>query len=65
MANAKITMDDLLASAPESANQLNQGETIEGKVLSVRKHEILIDLGARGVGFVPRREAGFSKTLKI
>jgi ribosomal protein S1 len=45
MANAKITMDELLASAPESANQLNQGETIEGKVLSVRKHEILIDLG--------------------
>ena len=64
MANAKITMDELLASAPESANQLNQGETIEGTVLSVRKHEILIDLGARGVGFVPRREAGFSKTLK-
>ena len=64
MANAKITMDELLASAPESANQLNQGETIEGKVLSVRKHEILIDLGARGVGFVPGREAGFSKTLK-
>ena len=64
MANAKITMDELLASAPESANQLNQGETIEGKVLSVRKHEILIDLGARGVGFVPRCEAGFSKTLK-
>lgn len=63
MANAKITMDDLLAEAPESANQLNQGETVEGKVLTVRKHEILIDLGARGVGFVPRREAGFSKAL--
>ncbi|MBS7346137.1 MAG: S1 RNA-binding domain-containing protein [Candidatus Sacchiramonaceae bacterium] len=63
MANAKITMDELLAGAPESVNQINQGETVEGVVLSVKKHEILIDLGARGVGFVPRREAGFSKSL--
>ena len=64
MATAKkITMDELLASAPESANQLNQGETVEGTILSVRKHEILIDLGAKGVGFVPRREAGHSKNL--
>ena len=64
MATAKkITMDELLASAPESANQLVQGETVEGVVLSVRKHEILIDLGAKGVGFVPRREAGHSRNL--
>ena len=64
MAEAKkLTMDELLASAPESANQLNQGETVEGTILSVRKHEILIDLGAKGVGFVPRREAGHSKSL--
>lgn len=63
MANAKITMDELLASAPEGAGQVTQGETIEGKVLSVRKHEILIDLGARGIGFVPRREVGGSKSL--
>ncbi len=63
MANAKITMDELLAGAPDSVSQIDQGETVEGVVLSVKKHEILIDLGARGVGFVPRREAGFSKSL--
>ena len=63
MANAKITMDELLAGAPDSVSQIDHGETVEGVVLSVKKHEILIDLGARGVGFVPRREAGFSKSL--
>ena len=63
MANAKITMDELLAGASDSVSQIDQGETVEGVVLSVKKHEILIDLGARGVGFVPRREAGFSKSL--
>ena len=64
MATAKkITMDELLASAPESVNQLSQGDTVEGTVLSVKKHEILIDLGAKGVGFVPRREAGHSRNL--
>ncbi len=64
MAKAKtITMDDLLASEEDNLKQLTQGEVIDGRVLSVRKHEILIDLGPHGVGLVPRREAGFSKAL--
>lgn len=64
MATANITMDELLASADNDSKQLTLGETIDGKVLSVRKHEILVDLGARGVGLVPRREVSFSKSLK-
>ncbi len=65
MANASITMDDLLASADASVKQLTAGEIITGKVLTLRKHEVLIDLGAQGVGFVPRREIGFSRALNI
>lgn len=60
---ATITMDELLASEEAHLKQITQGETIDGRVLSVRKHEILIDLGPHGVGMVPRREAGFSKAL--
>lgn len=59
-----ITMDDLLAGEAEGSSQLTAGETITGKVLSLRKHEVLIDLGAHGVGYVPRREVGFSRSLK-
>lgn len=59
---APITMDDLLASE-SSVKQLTSGETATGTVLSVRKHEVLIDLGPQGVGIVPRREVGFSRTL--
>lgn len=65
MAKATITMDDLLAGAGEDVKQLTAGEVISGHVLSVRKHEVLIDLGAQGVGFVPRREVGFSKNLSV
>lgn len=57
-------MDDLLAGADDSVKQLTAGEVITGTVLSMRKHEVLIDLGPQGVGFVPRREVGFSRTLK-
>lgn len=64
MATATITMDDLLATADASTKQLIAGDTVTGKVLSLRKHEVLIDLGAQGVGFVPRREVGFSRSLK-
>lgn len=58
----KITMDDLLEE--EIAQQLTPGEVVEGKVLSVRKHEIWVDLGSHGIGLVPRREIGFARNLK-
>ena len=65
MAKATITMDDLLAVESDSAKQITQGEVIVGTVLTIRKHEILIDLGAQGIGLVPRREVGFSRNLNI
>lgn len=65
MANAKLTMDDLLAGAGAGAKQLVAGDTTTGKVLSIKKHEVLVDLGAQGVGYVPRREVGFSRNLNL
>lgn len=62
MATKAITMDDLLASE-SGVKQLVAGETITGTVLTVKKHEVLVDLGAQGVGLVPRREVGFGRTL--
>ncbi len=58
-----LTMDELLAGA--SVNALEIGAVVEGKVLSVKKNEILVDLGAFGVGMVPRREIGFGKKYEI
>ena len=58
-------MDDLLAQAGDDVKQLTTGETIVGHVLSIKKHEVLIDLGARGVGYVPRREVSFSRKYDI
>ena len=65
VADAKITMDDLLAQAGDSVKQLTVGETVDGTVLSVKKHEILIDLGPLGVGLVPRREVSLSKNYNV
>lgn len=62
--NATITMDELLAgqaAAPEMA----AGETANGTVFSIKKHEVLVDLGPLGVGYVPRREVGFGRNLVI
>jgi small subunit ribosomal protein S1 len=61
-ASKNVSMDDLLAGAG-NVPQLIVGETVNGSVLSVKKHEVLIDLGPLGVGFVPRREVGFSRQL--
>lgn len=65
MANAKITMDDLLAQAGDNIKQIAAGDMVNGTVLSIRKHEVLIDLGPLGVGLVPRREVGFSKNYTV
>ena len=62
---AKITMDDLLKDNEESFKKAIAGDTVQGTVLSVKKLEILIDLGSQGVGLVPRREASFSKNLSF
>ena len=65
MATAKkVTMDELLASAGD-IKQLTAGDTVEGVVMSVKKHEILIDLGANGVGMIPRREAAYARNLEV
>ena len=60
--NASLTMDDLLAQG-SSSQQLTIGEPVNGTVLTVKKHEVLVDLGPLGVGYVPRREVGFSRSL--
>jgi small subunit ribosomal protein S1 len=61
-ASATLTMDDLLGGQGNS-QQLIVGEPVTGVVLSVKKHEVLVDLGSLGVGLVPRREVGFSRSL--
>lgn len=63
-ASTSVTMDDLLASSSDNIKQLAIGEIVTGKILSLRKHEILIDLGPQGVGLVPRREVGYTQNLK-
>lgn len=62
MSKNTITMDDLLAGA--DIKQLKSGDVIEGKISSVRKHEIWVDLGANGVGVVMRREIGHGQKIE-
>ena len=58
-------MDELLKDNEASSKKIIAGDTVKGTVLSVKKHEILIDLGPQGVGLVPRREAAFARNLKV
>jgi small subunit ribosomal protein S1 len=54
-------MDDLLAGS--DIKGLEVGDVIEGKITSVKKNEIWIDLGDKGVGVVMRREIGHGQEL--
>lgn len=62
MSKSSVTMDDLLASS--SIAHLKTGDVIEGKVSSVHKHEVWVDLGPNGLGVVMRREIGHGQKLE-
>ena len=66
MADAKKSdFEALLEKNQDASKKVVAGDTINGKVISVKKHEILIDLGSQGVGLVPRREASYIKDLNV
>src|SRR3954463_9012529 len=57
-----LTMDELLAGS--TVDGLTTGEVVEGVVTAIKKNEVWIDLGARGVGVVMRREIGYGQNLE-
>lgn len=57
-----VTMDDLLGSNPVKEREV--GDVVEGTVLSVKKHEVWIDLGDQGIGLVVRKEIGYGVKLE-
>ena len=61
--NSTMTMDELLAGSEVAA--LSTGDVVEGVISSVKKHELWVDLGARGVGIVMRREVAHGQPLEI
>ena len=60
--NTTITMDELLAGS--EVKQIETGDVVEGTIASVRKHQVWIDLGPRGVGVVMRREVGHGQSIE-
>jgi len=62
MANTiELTMEQLLAEAPVAA--MGVGDVIEGTVIAAEKHEVWLDLGARGTGLVVGREIEHSQDI--
>lgn len=57
-------MDDLLAGSA-AVEQLKASDIVEGTILSKKKNEIWVDLGAQGIGVVMRREISRGQTLEV
>ncbi len=56
----KVTMDELL-EANGSVERVKTGDLIDGKISSVKKNEIWVDLGSQGMGLVSKREMGYGQ----
>lgn len=59
----KTTMDDLLNSS--TATQLKTGDMVDGKVMSVKKHEVWIDLGPFGIGVIMQKDLQGAGSLEL
>jgi small subunit ribosomal protein S1 len=62
MPKTSLTMDELLAQNDVAG--LSATDVLEGTVTSIKKHEVWIDLGAKGVGVVMRREIGHGQVIE-
>lgn len=58
-----VSMDELLEST--DVQQIKPGDMVEGIVLSVRKHEVWVDLGANGIGVVFQRELHNGQPMQV
>lgn len=58
-----ITMDELLEK--HDVKPLQTGDVLEGKITSIKKHELWVDLGAQGIGVVMRREIGHNQPMEV
>ncbi|HEY1646181.1 MAG TPA: S1 RNA-binding domain-containing protein, partial [Candidatus Saccharimonadales bacterium] len=62
MAASAATMDELLEGS--EVKGLETGDVIEGTITSVKKNEVWVDLGDKGVGVVMRREMAHGQELE-
>jgi small subunit ribosomal protein S1 len=58
-----ITMDDLLQSS--EINQLKTGDMVDGKVTSVKKHEVWVDLGPHGIGVIMQKDLQGAGSIEV
>lgn len=64
MSKTKIqTMDQLLAD--NEVKCLSPNDVVDGTVISVKKHEVWLDIGVYGIGVIMRREMGSSDELNV
>ena len=56
-------MDELLAK--HEVKQLKTADVVDGTIMSIKKHELWVDLGPSGVGVVMRREMAHTTPLEV
>jgi len=59
---SKVTMDDLLAK--NDIAPVRVGDIVEATVISIKKHEVWMDMGVHGIGVIFRRELGYGQALE-
>lgn len=59
-----VTMEELLASQNKKFTTLNRGQEVEGEIVSITDREVILEIGAKSEGVLPKKELA-QKEIKI
>lgn len=69
ISNSNSLMDELLKNSPLTVSQLKAGDLVDGMVVEISKDQILVDIGSKSEGIVPKEEfsedSSFEKALSV
>lgn len=69
ISNSNSLMEELLKNNPLTVKQLKAGDLVEGMIVEISKDQILVDIGSKSEGIVPKEEfsedAAFEKALSV
>ena len=63
--SANVTKEELTKAYDETLNKVSEHQVVEGKVISVDKKEVIVNIGYKSDGIIPASEFRYNPDLKV
>ena len=63
--SANVTKEELTKAYDETLNKVSEHQVVEGKVISIDKKEVIVNIGYKSDGIIPASEFRYNPDLKV